>query len=60
MSNIWEKLRTFPYSWVYDGTNVSVFALHIYPFHLMLQSVLFRVAKTSIMGTSCTIGFYWK
>jgi len=37
----------------YDRTNV--FVLHIHPFHLMLQSVLFRVMNTSIMGTPCDI-----
>jgi len=26
----------------------------------MLQSVLFYVMNTSIMGTPCGIGFYWK
>jgi len=41
-------------------TNVFIFALHIYPFHLMLQSVLFRVVNTNIVGTPCDIGFYWK
>jgi len=55
-----EKLMTFSHSWVYDRTNVFIFALHIYPFHLMLQSVLFRVMNTSIMGAPCDIGFYWK
>jgi len=44
------KLRTFSYSWVYERTNVLVFALHIYPFHSMLQILLFRVMNTSIMG----------
>jgi len=54
------KLRTFSHSWVYDKTNVFIFALHIYPFQLMLQSVLFRVVNTSIMGTPCHIGYCWK
>ena len=36
----------------YDRTNVFVLALHIYPSHLMLQCVLFRVMNTSIMGTA--------
>jgi len=56
----WEKLRTFSHSWVYDRTNFFVFALHIYPFHLMLQSVSLRVMNTSITGTPCDIGLYWK
>ena len=56
----WKKLRTVWYSWVYDMTNVFVLALHINPFHLMLQSMLFRVMNTSIMGTPCDIAFYWK
>ena len=51
----WEKLRTFSYSWAYDSTNVFVFTSHTYPFHLMLQSVLFRVMKTSIVGISFLI-----
>jgi len=50
--------ETFWHSWVYDRTNVFTFALHIYPFHLMLQSVLFRVMNTSIMGTPWDIGVY--
>jgi len=43
----------------YDRTNVFTSALHIYPLHLMLQSVLFRVMNTSIMRTSWETGFYW-
>jgi len=54
----WEKLITFSYSRVNDST--IVYALHIYLFHLMLQSVLFRVMNTSIMGTPRDIRFYWK
>jgi len=42
----------------YDRINVFTSALHIYPFHLMLQSVLFRVMNTSIMGTPCVTDFY--
>jgi len=38
--------------------SVFVFALRIYTFHLMLQSVLFRVMNTSSMGTPCDIGLY--
>jgi len=49
------KTENVSHSWVYDRTNVFVFALHIYPFHLM-----FRVMNTSIMGTPCDISFYWK
>ena len=56
----WEKLRTFSYCWIYDSKNVFVFALHIYPFHLMLQNVSFRVMKTSIVKTPRDISFYWK
>jgi len=41
-------------------TNAFVFALHIYTFRLMLQSVLFRVMNTSIMGIPYDIGFYSK
>ena len=37
-----------------------IFALHINPFHLMLQSVLFRMMNKSIMWTPRDIGFYWK
>jgi len=60
VSNVVRKLRTFSHFWVYDRTNVLIFALHINPFHLMLQSVSFRVMKTSIIGKPCDIGFYWK
>jgi len=42
----------------YERANVFISPLHIYPFHLMLQSVLFRVMDTSIMGIPCDIGFY--
>ena len=56
----WEQLRTLSYSWVYDSTNILILALPIYHFHLMLQSVLFRVMETSIVGTPCDISFYWK
>jgi len=52
------KMRTFSYSWIYDRTNV--FALRIYPFHLMLQCALFRVMNMIITGTPCDIGFHWK
>jgi len=41
-------------------TNVFIFVLHIYPCHLMLQSVLFHVMNTSIVGSPCDIGFCWK
>jgi len=57
---LWEKLRTFSYSWIYDSKNVFVFALHIYPFHMMLQSVLFRVMNTSIMAAPYDISLHWK
>jgi len=54
----WEQLRPFWHSRVYDRTNVLIFALRIYPFHLMLQSMLFRVMNTSIMGTPWDIVFF--
>jgi len=54
----WEKLRTFSYSWIYDTTNVFVFALLSYPFQFMLHCVLFHVMNMSILGTPCDTGFY--
>ena len=54
-----ENVFAFLSLW-YSMTNVFIFPLHIYLFHLMLQSVLFRVMDTSIVGTPCDIGFYWK
>ena len=55
----WERFR-IPEFMIEQTFSVFVFALNIYPFHLMLQSVLFRVMNTSIMGTPCDIGLYWK
>jgi len=60
VSNNGGKNRTFSHSWFYDRAKVFIFALHIYTFHLMLQKVLIRVMNTSIVGTPCNIGFYWK
>jgi len=40
----------------FDRTNVFISPLHTYPFHLMLQSVLFCVINMSIMRTPCDNG----
>ena len=55
----WERFR-IPEFMIGQTFSVFVFALHIYLFHLMLQSVLFRVMNTSIMGAPCDIGLCWK